>query len=453
MKPNQTEQLSLILAEGEGQKVEFKEALGRLDREMVAFANATGGSIFLGVDDDGQVVGFKTTNELRRRIQDIAHNCDPTVSISLRKHSSDVLEIVVSEGTDKPYQCREGFFIRNGPNCQKLTRDQVARIVLTTGAHHFDEAINERLRFPRDFDRAKLKRYLSLAGIEHKARAERILTSLDVAEFHGKNLRLRQAGVLFFAKEPQRFLKESYITCVRYEGADRFGILDRADFHGDPISMIEETLAFVRRNTAVRQRVTGDAQHRELFEYPPVAVREAVVNAVMHRDYYYDGSHTFIHIFSDRLEVENPGGLPAGLLPEELGRHSVRRNRTIADLLYRVRYVERIGSGIQRMERALADNGNPPMEITATNFFVVRFYPRIARGGSIALTSRQARILRLAADKGMLTKGEVAEALGVSGDTALRDISALVHSGILIKQGVGRGTKYLLGGGERGTSR
>lgn len=189
MKLNQADQLSLILAEKEGQKVEFKEAPGRLDREMVAFANATGGSIFLGVDDDGQIVSFKTTNELRSRIQDIAHSCNPAVSISVS------------------------------------------------------------LRFPRDFDGAKLKRFLSLAGIEHKARSERILTSLDMAEFHGKNLRLRQAGVLFFAKEPQRLLKESYITCVRYEGTDRFDILDRVDVYGDLISMIEETHALARNRS------------------------------------------------------------------------------------------------------------------------------------------------------------------------------------------------------------
>jgi ATP-dependent DNA helicase RecG len=215
--------------------------------------------------------------------------------------------------------------------------------------------------------------------------------------------------------------------------------------------MIEESLKFVRRNTTAGQIVTGDSRHQDLHEYPLVAVREAVVNAVMHRDYYYDGSHTFIHIFSDRLEIESPGGLPVGLRPEDLGKHSVRRNRTIADLLYRVKYVERIGSGIQRMERALADNGNPAMEISATNFFVVRFYPRIEQAGAIALTSRQAKIYRLAADRGSLTKAEVAKLLGVSGDTALRDMNALVRAGVLERQGVGRGTKYVPA--ERGVSR
>jgi ATP-dependent DNA helicase RecG len=436
--------LKLILAEGEGQKIEFKERVGRLDREIVGFANASGGSIILGVSDQGELVGTDVTNELKSRIQDIARNCDPPLTVSLSRHGSNVLEIGVKEGGNKPYQCSDGFFLRNGPNTQKLRRNEIIDIVLSAGTYRFDETLNKKFRFPQDFDKRKLNRFLGLAGVEHRAKVQNILISLDVAEIRGSKLGVLQAGVLFFAKEPQRFIKESHITCIRYQREDRFQVIDRVEVLGDPITMIEESLKFVKKSTSVGYALTGEAQHKELYEYPLVAVREAITNAVMHRDYFYDGSHIYVHIFSDRLEIENPGGLPPGLSIEDLGKRSVRRNRTIADLLFRARFVEQIGSGIQRMKRALADNGNPPMEISATNFFVVKFHPRVETAGKTPLTSRQNKLYRFIKSKGSVTKSESATLLGVSGDTALREIKALVSSGLIKQSGVGKSTRYIL---------
>lgn len=315
---------------------------------------------------------------------------------------------------------------------------------MSAGTYHFDETLNEKFRFPQDFDKGKLNRFLSLAGIEHRAKAQNILASLDVAEISGSKLRVFQAGVLFFAKDPQRFIKESHITCVRYQGEDRFQVVDRVEVLGNPITMIEESLKFVKKSVSVKYAVTGEAQHKELYEYPLVAVREAIINAVMHRDYFYNGSHIYLHIFSDRLEIENPGGLPPGLGIEDLGKRSVRRNRTIADLLYRAKFVEQIGSGIQRMKRALKDNGNPPMEISATNFFVVKFHPRVEMAESKQLTSRQNTLYRFIKRKGSVTKSESATLLGVSGDTALREIKALVRDGLVKQSGTGKRTKYSL---------
>ncbi len=336
--------------------------------------------------------------------------------------------------------------MRNGPNTQKLTRDQIVEIVLAAGLQHFDETIHEDFQFPRDFDRKKLRRFLELAEIRYRAEPHSLLTNLGVAQTDGATLRMRQAGVLFFAREPQRHLRESFLTAIRYEGTDRFSILDRSELFGDPIAMIEDALAFVRRNTHVREVITGEGRRRELHEYPMVAVREAVINAVMHRDYYYDISHIYLHIFADRLEVESPGSLPFGLRFEDLGKRSVRRNRLIADLLFRVKYVERIGSGIRRMERALAENGNPPMEISATNFVVVRFYPRVAPAGTVDLTGRQSRLCQHLAERGPLSKSDLAELLSVSGDTILRDLRHLLGEGVVERQGSGRATRYVLSG-------
>ena len=437
--------LQLIIAEGEGQKTEFKERFSRLDRELVAFANASGGNVFLGIADDGQVPGIELSNEVTSRVQDIARNCDPPLAITIRKHAKErVLEIRVAEGKQKPHQCSDGFFLRTGPNSQKLKRHEILEIAVSTGAYHFDETLNQRFRYPQDFSEAALSRFLDLAGIETKADPQSVLLSLDVAEARDRELSFRQAGVLFFADKPQRFLKESMVTCVRYQGSDRFGIIDRAEIQGDPITMVEESLAFLRRNMSVGYEITGSAQHRERYTYPLPAVREAIVNAIMHRDYFYDGSHTYVHLFSDRMEIENPGGLPPGLTIDDLGKRSVRRNRTIADLLYRVGFVERIGSGIQRMERELAENGNPPMEISATNFFLVRFLPRVQTANAVPLSARQNRLYQFAVQRGQIAKAEAAEHLGMGGDTALREIKILMDEGLLRRTGTGKATRYVV---------
>ena len=435
--------LELIIAEGEGQRIEIKERLSRLDRELVAFANASGGRVFLGIADDGQISGIELTNELTSRVQDIARNCDPPLTITIHKHKTDkVLEIRVTEGTQKPHQCSDGFFLRTGPNSQKLKRNEIVDIAVTTGAYHFDETLNPRFRYPEDFSRGAFDRFLELSGINIQADPQSILLSLDVAELRGTELCFRQAGALFFADAPQRFLKESMVTCVRYQGTDRLNVIDRAEIMGDPIAMIEESLRFLKRNMSVAYEIAGDAQHRERHTYPLAALREAIINAIMHRDYFYDGSHVYVHMFSDRTEIENPGGLPPGLAIDELGRRSVRRNRTIADLLYRAKFVERIGSGIQRMERALAENGNPPMEISATNFFVVRFLPRVHTRNAALLSARQNRLYQFAAQRDQITKAEAAEHLAVSGDTALREIKTLLEHGLLRQTGTGKATRY-----------
>ena len=123
--------LSLALSEGEGLSVEFKERLSNLDREMVAFANTSGGIIYLGVDDSGKIIGIPITNALKSQVTDIAYNIDPSIKITLQVYRQEkVLAIHVPSGIDKPYRCKEGFYIRNGPSTQKLKRDDIINVMI-----------------------------------------------------------------------------------------------------------------------------------------------------------------------------------------------------------------------------------------------------------------------------------------------------------------------------------
>ncbi len=439
-----SERLSLILSEGEGERIEFKEGLGQLDRELVAFANAAGGSIFIGVEDRREIAGISISNRMRSEVTTIARNCDPPLEVETFVYSEKVLEVRVSEGTDKPYRCKGGFFLRMGPNTQKLNRNEIRRLILSSGTYRFDEALNGQFQFPQDFDRRKLAEYVSLCGFATTADPEDVLFSLDTARRVKKRIVLCNAGVLFFARQPQSLIKESHISCVRYRGRDRYDIIDRQELTGNPIEMIESAHAFVKRNIRVGYGFNEGARRQESFEYPLPAVREAIVNAVMHRDYFYDASNIYISIYSDRLEVENPGGLYSGLTLDELGRRSVRRNRLIADLLFRAGYVERVGSGIPRMRKALEENKNPPMEISATNFFSVTLYPRIGQLDEMNLSKRQFRLYQLILERGTIKTAEAARLMAISADTALRELRTLVETGLIEKQGIGKSTSYSL---------
>jgi ATP-dependent DNA helicase RecG len=134
------EEFELMLKEGEGYRIEFKEALSHLDREIVAFANSSGGKILLGVDDIGIIKRIKITNSLKSQIQDIANNCDPPIDILIRERQN-VLIIGVLEGKDKLYKCSSGFYIRTGSNSQKLSRNEILQFVKAEGKVRFDEMI------------------------------------------------------------------------------------------------------------------------------------------------------------------------------------------------------------------------------------------------------------------------------------------------------------------------
>jgi len=444
------EKLQLILEEGEGLKVEFKEKLSNLDREIVAMANTMGGSIYIGINDDGEISGIKITNSLKSQIQDIARNCDPSISIELISHVKEkILELRIAEGSDKPYRCKDGFFLRNGPNSQKLKRDEVVKLINDSGKIYFDEVLNKTFEYPNDFSNDAFAEYLKLSGIETNLPIDDILLSLNVAEEVNEKFYMNNTGVLFFSKNPQQYFPESYITAVKYKSHDRFSIIDKKDFKGNLISQIENTLSFIIRHMSVEARVeekrAGNlGPHRELSDYPILALREAVINAVTHRDYSYESSHIYVHMYTNHIEIENPGGLFHGLTIDNLGKRSVRRNRLIADLLHRTGYIERVGSGFDRMRKALIDNSNPELEVSATNFFNIRFYKRAEKEEVLSLTSRQRLIYNYINEHNEVNKREVALLLNVSDDTTRREINRLIELGLIKIVGRGKATTYRL---------
>ena len=159
------------------------------------------------------------------------------------------------------------------------------------------------------------------------------------------------------------------------KGADKVHILDRRDFDGGIVADIEDTLSFIERNTRTAYRIES-LRRENIPEYPVKALREAITNAVMHRDWFFEGANVFVEIYANRIEVISPGTLPSGLKLAELGRESIRRNPLIADLLHRIEFIEKAGTGIRRIRDEAREQGCPEPEFKIRGaFFVVVFRP------------------------------------------------------------------------------
>ncbi len=355
------QELKFVLSEGEGPFVEFKEKIGKtLVRELVAFANASGGRLLLGVSDDSTPIGIRIDNRLKSQIQDIARNCDPSVIVEL-KTVGDVLVIEISESINKPHSCSDGFFIRIGANSQKLSRDEIFAMGIKSGRLRFDEQTCASFDLSSDVDEEKLLAYLDIAGLNTRLPTLDVLTNLDVIRKENKSFVITNAGVLLFAKKPHRFLKSDSVICAVYQGNDKAQILDRKIYNEGLLRNIEQAINYVKRHIDVRFDITS-LERKEISQYPEEALREAIVNAVMHRDYFNASGDITIEVFKTQIIISNPGGLVSWLNPKDFGKYSRSRNNLIASMLMRTPYAEKMGTGILRINRALLDAGLPLAE-------------------------------------------------------------------------------------------
>ncbi|NNM53263.1 MAG: hypothetical protein HKM05_00890 [Spirochaetales bacterium] len=155
-----------------------------------------------------------------------------------------------------------------------------------------------------------------------------LLFNLGAGEYRNEDFYLNNAGCLFFSKEPSVRFIHTGVVCGLYKGTGKTTILDRKEFNGTLTENVDASLLFLKQHLKLRFEITGvDARRREKLEIPEVALREAIINAVTHRDYFEKGAQVMIEIFDDRVEISNPGGLPRALPPDQFGKRSVCRNR------------------------------------------------------------------------------------------------------------------------------
>jgi len=362
----------LVLA-GEGPHLEFKEQFTpTLDREIVALANGGGGTVLLGVADDSTVVGLAG---LPRRIEErvmglCRNNIRPALTPKVAAVSLDeglILVMTVPEGAQKPYTANDICYVRAGSTTRRARPEELCALSFEADYTRFERTAVVGTIF-EDMNLARFQDY-----VEYRApgsvrvnglRLSDVAVSWGLAIRQDGQVRPTVAGILLFGLHPQALHPHWGVGAVRLAGNSLTDpILDRADLEGPVDLLVNEAMAFMRRNVRVAALFSSEeAVRRDVPEYPLAAVREALTNAIVHRDYSVTG-RVMLHLFEDRLEVGNPGGLPGDLTLDEIttrGGASYPRNPIVARVMRDWGWVEEVGRGLLRIQREMARLGSDP---------------------------------------------------------------------------------------------
>jgi len=382
------------IAGGEDSFTEFKreiESPDALAAEFIAFANAGGGQVFIGVADDGTVVGAADPQGTEERVLNIGrHNCEPPMDLLIEKigvNGAKVIVVHAPRRLGRPYENKRGqCFIRIGSTKRLASADERARLLEAAGLFHFEETPVPRTSVADLEVEAFAKYYQSLLG-EPLGQAElpipRILYNMRfLVEDMDGNHRPSVAGLLLFGKRPQDHLGWASITAVCWPGVEMGeSIVDRQEMDGRLPQLIDQAETFLVRHTALAGQIEG-FRREDTPMYPREVLREVVVNAVAHRDYGLSGARIRIFVFANRIEVYSPGSLPNTVTLDNIRMgYSVARNYHILQTLLHLGYASRIGSGIPRMIRLMrVHNGREPEFELRDALFLVRLWGRVQRG-------------------------------------------------------------------------
>jgi len=355
------------IAQGENQQQEFKRLIDNAESvagEIVALANSQGGKLYIGVGDDGTIVGCENPAKVIQTLTNICRDrCRPPIIAGIEQVPINdkiivVLELLPELNRQKPYSTQGGrFYIRIGTDKKDATGRELVRIAQSAGEMYYDESpvrgaelssLSEQVfghYYERQFG-VPLAEGLQQAGLS----VEQLLRNMRLLDDLNGTPTLTVAAVLVLGKEPQLFLPQSRLSAVAFAGPDEDSdILDRKEITGRLPEIIEDSRVFLRRNVRVAAQELG-FERRDQPQYDLTALGEAVVNAIAHRDYSLSGSQIRVFVFSDRIEIRSPGRLPNSITLEniKLGVHA-ERNRRIAALLTHLGYMSAIGTGVPRL--------------------------------------------------------------------------------------------------------
>ena len=352
-----------LIAGGESSEIEFQRSPGRdFSRELCAFANGEGGTVLLGVSKSGEVVGAGDHNRTRAKVLTIARSADPPISVEVESVGK-VMCVRVPSQKQKPYAIGWRAFVREGRRSRRLSNAEIKDLYYAVGRAHFDKEPCKSFSMQEHLKADVWERFTGLVKIPEAMQTILALRMLGLVDTED---RMTYAGAWLLADDIRQFTESAYVSCAAFEGTDEVGSLDRQVFHSSVPMIIEDVLAWVLRRIGVQFTIWNEGGEGRP-ELPEEALREAVANAVAHRDYRSRES-VRVHVFRDRVEITSPGGLPEGMTEADLGTKSVPRNPLLYGMLARMGLVGEIGSGIRRMNSLYRESGldEPGMEVSAT---------------------------------------------------------------------------------------
>ncbi|WP_368384507.1 RNA-binding domain-containing protein [[Clostridium] scindens] len=442
----------------ESETVELKEVVvDDIKKEIIAFANCDGGKLYIGVRDDGTVIGLDNADSVSLQISNMVRDAiKPDITMFLHyetivENGKNVVVVDIQRGTDRPYYLAkkgmrpEGVYVRQGYSSVPATDTAIRRMIKETDGDRFEamRCLNQDLTFEAT------KKEFELRKTDFGAQQMRTLKLIDQDGLYS-NLAL--------------LLSDQCVHTIKvavFQGTDQTIFKDRREFTGSLMQQMNEVYDFIDfRN---QTRATIEKLYRvDVRDYPEVAVREALLNLLVHRDYSFSAS-AFISIYENRIEFVSIGGLMPGIdLEDVMVGISVCRNQDLANVFYRLHLIEAYGTGMGKIMKAYESMQVKPVIETTKNAFKI-ILPNInakyetenatvkTKSGTPVtvhtekkLSDEEEKILEYARKHGAITRNDVIGLLEVSASTAARVIRKMVKTNLLEQKGKARNTHYTI---------
>jgi ATP-dependent DNA helicase RecG len=450
-----------------------------LAETLVAFANSDGGTVVLGFDERGKQNARVSIEEIEGILRQAASQTTPPVRAMLEPMNTAeaTMMIRVPRSLDL-HSLQDGrVFVRVGAENRALTGDEIRNLATTKSGGDYEAETMPGATFD-DFDdamvaeyiekrEARTRRKLDLENPTAKSAAS-LLKDIGAFDYKGNPT---VAGILLFGKNPQAFLPNSGVVFVKFPGVEprgeggRVGYGRREEINGPLARVVERTWQVIFEEMRVGAIVKG-LEREEVLEYPEFAVREALVNAVCHRDYRMRGRRIEVRKYADRMEIISPGGLAGFITLDNIIEEHFSRNPRLVQGLFQWGYIEELGLGVDRMIEDMVAAGHPSPKFNATpyNFTVTmsnvkerRATPNISinlpsadaqvntASGTMTVNERQARAIQYIRDHGRITNRDFQTICpNVTPETLRTDLSDLVEKNVLMRVGEKKGTYYII---------
>lgn len=427
----------------ESEKLELKQEVTKdICKELIAFANTKGGVIYVGVDNKGHVIGIEDTDRVISQLNHMARDTikpDITMFINynvIAVENKNIIAVTIQRGTARPYYLREkglkssGVYVRSGTSADPASDALIRKMIKETDGDCYEtmRSLEQELTF------SALNEQLSKRNVPLD---EKKMQTLGLISPDGVYSNLAW------------ILSDQSVHTVKaatFKGTDKDIFQDRREFSGSLFRQMEEVYAYLdlRNNTSA----SFDGLYRtDKRDYPEEAIREALLNALVHRDYSYSAD-TLIGVYDDRMEFISIGGLTGDLNLEDimLGL-SVCRNSKLAGIFYRLELIEAYGTGIPKIMHAYAGAGlTPKIEVTANAFKITlpnRNHLRVRNDYAFHVSeNREECILHFIDQRGYIVRSEADDLLHVSQATSNRILKKMINKGIIYQDGNGPETKY-----------
>ena len=428
----------------EGLNVEYKrEYVEDIKKTVIAFANTNGGKLYIGIEDAGNVIGvpscdntmLKLTNAIRDSIKpDITLFTTCEIKVMEEKM---VIVLTVQKGTGCPYYLSskgirpQGVYIRQGASTVPATATAILKMIKETDGENYEEirSLNQELNFDT------LQKEFEVANVKLE------LVQMKTLHIIGEDGLYSNLGLL---------LSEQCVHTVKlavFEGTSKEIFKDRYEFSGSLFKQLKEVYSSIDRYNRTRAEFNG-LRRIDIREYPITAVREALLNSIVHRDYSFSGS-TLISIFDDRIEIVTIGGLIKGISKEDiLLGVSILRNKNLADIFYRLKLIEAYGTGMPKiMESYDKYTVLPKIEITDNAFKITLPNTLISKDvpkQEIFFNDNEQRILDMLITNDTIKRKDIEKELSISQPMAVKLLKSLLNKSAIEKLGNGKNIRYKL---------